>query len=239
MRIRRPKASRADVHPQVHPHAAGFDSGSDEIGVGVPEDRAAEPVRPCGPVTPARDALADWRATCRMATVALASTGVYGMPVDERLEARGVQVHLVNARHLQQVPGRKPDVQACQGIPDVHPCGLLSGACRPAAERCAWRASWRQRATWLADRAAQLQHLQQALPQLHVQLPHVRTESTGTTGLAILRASVAGARDPVHLAPVREPRGAHRPAEIAQALTGHDRADPVLALQPARARDDV
>ena len=42
------------------------------------------------------------------------STGVYGMPVYEILEARGFQVHLVNARHLKHVPGRKSDVKDCQ-----------------------------------------------------------------------------------------------------------------------------
>jgi transposase len=51
---------------------------------------------------------------CRIETVAMESTGVYGMPVYEILEARGFQVHLVNARHLKHVPGRKSDVKDCQ-----------------------------------------------------------------------------------------------------------------------------
>ena len=71
MRVRRPKASRADLHPHVNPHAAGLDIGSEEIWVCVPEDRDAEPVRPFGTFTPDLYALADWLATCRMATVAM------------------------------------------------------------------------------------------------------------------------------------------------------------------------
>jgi transposase len=239
MRIRRPKASRAVLHPHVNPHAAGLDIGSEEIWVCVPEDRDAEPVRPFGTFTPDLYALADWLATCRIATVAMESTGVYWIPVYEILEARGFQVHLVNARHLKHVPGRKSDVKDCQWIQYLHTCGLLSGSFRPEAEMCALRAYLRHRATLLDYRAAHIQHMQKALQQMNVQLPQVLTDITGTTGLAIIRAIVAGERDPVHLAQFRDPRCAHSTEEIAKALTGHYRAEHVFALQQALALYDV
>jgi transposase len=72
-----------------------------------------------------------------------------------------------------------------------------------------------------------------------VQLTQGRTDSTGTTGLAIIRALVAGGREPVPRARVRDPRCAHRTAEIAQAVTGHERAAQVLARQQALALDDI
>jgi transposase len=81
--------------------------------------------------------------------------------------------------------------------------------------------------------------MQKALQQMNVQRPQVLTDSTGTTGLASIRAIVAGARDPVHLAQFRDPRCAHSTEAIAQALTGPDRAEQVLALQHALALDDV
>ena len=65
------------------------------------------------------------------------STGVYWLPVDEMLEARGFQVYLVKARHLKHVPGRQSDVTDGQWLQSWHPCGLLSRSCRPEAERCA------------------------------------------------------------------------------------------------------
>jgi hypothetical protein len=213
--------------------------GREEIGGCVPEDRDAEPVRPFGTLTPDLYALADWLATCRMATVAMESTGVSWIPVDEILEARGFQVHLVHARPLKQVPGRQTDVKDGQWIQYLQTCGLLRGALRPEAAMCALRAHWRHRAPWLDDRAAHIQPMQTAWQQMHVPLPQVRTAITGPTGLASIRALVAGERDPVHLAPCRDPRGAHSTAAIAQALTGHDRAEPVLALPHALALDDV
>jgi transposase len=171
--------------------------------------------------------------------VAMESTGVSWLPVYEVLEARGFQVSLVNARHLKHVPGRKTDVKDCQWIQDWHTGGLWRAAFRPAAEMCAWRAYWRHRATVLEYRAAHIQHRQKALQPMNVQLPHVLADITGATGLAIIRAIVAGERDPGHLARFRDPRCAHRSEDIAKALTGHDRAEHVFALQQALALYDV
>jgi transposase len=85
------------------------------------------------------------------------------------LEARGFQVHLVNARHLKHVPERKSDVKDCQWIQYWHTCGLLSRSCRPEAEMCALRAYLRHRATLLEHRAAHIQHMQKVLQQMNVQ----------------------------------------------------------------------
>jgi transposase len=137
MRTRRPRHPRPDLSPCVNPNAAGLDISSEEIWVCGPEDRDAEPVRPFGTLTPDLYALADWLTACRIETVAMESTGVYWIPVDEILEARGFRVHLVNARHLKPVPGRKSDVKDGHGSQYLHTCGRLSGAFRPEAEMCA------------------------------------------------------------------------------------------------------
>jgi len=103
-------------------------------------------VRKFGTFTPDLEQLADWLKACGLETVAMESTGVYWIPIFELLEARGFKVHLVNARHLKNVPGRKSDVQDCQWIQQLHGFGLLSGSFRPEAEMCALRAYVRHRA---------------------------------------------------------------------------------------------
>jgi transposase len=216
-----------------------LDIGSDEIWACVPEDRDAEPVRSFGTFTPDLYALADWRAACRIETVAMESTGVYWIPVYEILEARGLRVYLVHARHLKHVPGRKSDVKDGQWIQYLHTCGLLSGSFRPDAEMCAVRAYLRHRAALLEYRAAHIQHRQKALPQMNVPLTQVLTDITGATGLAIIRAIVAGERDPVHLARFRAPRCASSTEDIAKALTGHYQPEHIFALKQALALDDV
>jgi transposase len=219
--------------PQVNPNAAGLDIGAREILACVPADRDPTPVRAFGTFTPDLQALADWLQHCRVQSVAMESTGVYWIPIFELLEARGLEVYLVNARHLKNVPGRKSDVQDCQWIQRLHSYGLLSASFRPAAEMVALRAYLRQRVMLLEHRAAHIQHMQKALQQMNVQLTQVLSDITGVTGLAIIRAIVAGERDPLVLAQLRNPRCKSSQDEIAKALTGHYRAEHLFGLEQA------
>jgi len=134
MRIRHSRPQHTAARPCINPHAAGLDIGSEELWACVPEDRDAEPGRPFGTFTPDLYALAEWLAAGQIETVAMESTGVSWIPVYEMLEVRGFRVHLVNARHLKHVPGRKSDVKDGQWMQSWHTCGLLSGSFRPAAK---------------------------------------------------------------------------------------------------------
>jgi len=107
----------------VHPHAAGLDIGASEIWACVPASSTAENVRVFGTFTVDLRALADWLVACGIDTVAMESTGVYWIPVFDLLEARGLNVYLVNSWHLKHVPGplRESDtcgaVRPCAGLP--------------------------------------------------------------------------------------------------------------------------
>ena len=219
--------------PVVHPHAAGLDIGSSEIWAAVPADSDPIAVRPFPSFTPDLHALADWLSACGVQTVAMESTGVYWSPIYEMLQARGFQVYLVNARHLQNVPGRKSDVKDCQWIQRLHSFGLLSASFRPEAEMVMLRAYLRQRADLIEHRAAHIQHMQKALAQMNLQLTQVLKDITGVTGMQIIRAIVAGERNPVTLAQFRDPRCKRSTDEIAKALTGHYRAEHLFALKQA------
>jgi len=215
-----------------------LDIGAEEIWACVPADRDGQPVRAFGTFTPDLHALADWLAQCQVTTVAMESTGVYWIPSYEILEARGFEVSLVNARHLKNVPGRKSDVQDCQWLQQLHSYGLLTASFRPAEDMRVLRAYVRQRAMLIEHRAGHIQHMQKALQQMNVQLTQVVSDITGTTGLQILRAMVAGERDPQVLARLRHGRCQHSEAEIAQALSGHYRPEHVFALKQALALYD-
>ena len=228
-----PLTDATTAWPLVPPDAAGLDIGAARIGACVPVDRDPIPVRPFGPFTPDLNARADWLVACQITTVAMASTGVYGIPISDLLEARGLQAVLVNAHHLKIVPGRKRDVQDCQWIQRRQTYGLLQGSFRPTAELSVLRAYTRQRATLLEQRAVHSQLMHKALPQMNLQLTQVVRDITGLTGMQIIRAIVAGDRDPVGLAQCRHPR-CHRSQEtIATALTGQYRAAHGFALTQA------
>lgn len=234
-----PMPPRTETQALVHAHAAGLDIGSSEIWAAVPADADPEPVRRFGTFTPDLLALADWLQACGIQTVAMESTGVYWIPIFEILEARGLDAQVVNARHLKHVPGRKSDWLDCQWIQRLHSWGLLSGSFRPADEICTLRAYLRHRANLIEHRAPHILQMQKALQQMNLQLALVVSDITGETGQAILRAIVAGARDPQQLAQLRQPNCKHSEAEIAKALTGNYRPEHVFALKQALALYDA
>jgi transposase len=204
----------------VHPNAAGLDIGSAEIVVALPPDRDPEPVRVFQTFTPDLQALAAWLMACGIDTVAMESTGVFWIPIYELLEQHGIVPYLVNARHVKTVPGRKTDWNDAQWLQKLHALGLLQGSFRPDAEIRTLRTLVRYRAELIERRAPHINHMIQALKHMNIQLSLVLTDVTGVTGLAMLRAIVAGERDPQRLAQFRQPGCKHSEAEIVKALTG-------------------
>src|SRR6516162_8829398 len=100
------------------------------------------------------------------------------------------------------------------------------------------RSFLRQRQMLVTYAGQHVQHMQKALTQMNVKLQHVVSDITGVTGLAIIRALVAGQRDPVQLAKLRDERCGHSQADIARALQGNWRAEHLFALKQALALYD-
>lgn len=237
-RPRSPKRQAQSGLPRFNRNAAGIDVGAAEHWVAVPAERAAPPVRRFGTCTADLYALAQWLAECGIETVVMESTGIYWVALFEVLESRGVAVQLVDAHHVKQVPGRKTDVQDCQWLQELHSYGLLRGAFRPEDAVCVLRSYVRQREGLIGDAARAIQHMQKALEQMNVKLTEVVSDITGKTGLAIIRAIVAGERDPESLAQHRDGRCKQDQATLAKALHGTWRPEHVFALTQAVARYD-
>lgn len=218
---------------KVNLNAAGIDVGATQHYVAVPEGRDEVAVRCFGTFTADLEALADWLQRCGVETVAMESTGVYWIPVFELLEARGFEVKLVEPSKLKSVPGRKTDVLDCQWVQQLHTYGLLQGSFRPEDDICVLRSYMRQRAMLVKYAGQHVQHMQKALMQMNVQLHHVISDITGSTGLRIVDAILAGARDPHELAKLRDERCKNDEQTIALALQGHWRDDHLFALKQA------
>jgi len=213
--------------------AAGIDVGSKSHFVAVPEGVDPEPVREFSTFTDDLERLADWIISCGVTTVAMESTGIYWIPVFEILESRGLEVKLVNARHVKNVPGRKSDVLDCQWLQQLHTYGLLRGAFRPADQVVALRAYVRQRATLVKVSGSHIQHMQKAMSQMNLQLHNVVTDITGVTGMRIIKSIVAGERDPHKLAAFRDKRCKNDVQTIARSLRGNYRPEHLFSLQQA------
>lgn len=223
----------------INAHAAGIDVGAQFHVVAIPPERDDEPVRTFQSFTGDLHRLADWLVACRIETVAMESTGVYWIALYEILEARGIRVLLANARDVKHVPGRKTDVNDAQWLQQLHTYGLLRGSFHPPAEIAALRAYLRQRERLLDYAAAHVQHMQKALTQMNLQLQHVVADIAGQTGMRIIRAILAGTRDPHVLAGYRDGRCKRSAEDIARALEGHYRPEHLFALEQAVALYDT
>ncbi len=220
-------------HPDlkmVNPAAAAIDIGSTMHMAAVNPAACETPVKAFGTFTQDLHDLADWFKACGVTSVAMESTGVYWIPAFEVLEARGFEVILVNARYAKNVPGRKTDVSDAGWLRQLHSYGLLRGSFRPDAEIATLRAYLRQRERLVEYAAAHIQHMQKALMEMNLQLHHVVSDITGVTGMRIIRAVVAGERDPEVLAAFRDIR-CHSSIEVIKAaLVGNDRDEHIFAL---------
>ena len=239
MNRKRSKSKVERTLPMMHPNAAAIDVGATMHMAAVRADRTTEPVRSFGTFTTDLHRLVDWFTECGVETVVMESTSVYWIPIFELLDARGFTVFLVNARDAKHVPGRKTDVSDAQWLQRLHSHGLLRASFRPKGQIAELRAYVRQRERLLEYAASHIQHMQKALTEMNLQLHHVVADITGTTGLRIIRAIIAGERDPEVLARLRH-YSCHSSAEtIAKALTGSYRTEHLFALEQALALYEV
>ena len=164
----------------------------------------------------------------------------FGAMTDDLNALAGLKVWLVYARQMKYVPGRKSDVQDCQWLQKLMSLGLLRAAWRPDGEVCGVRAVARQREVLITDQASWVQRMQKALVQMNIQLTEVLGDVMGMTGQAIIRAIVAGERDPKMLARHRHCRVKASAEDVTKALTGNWRDEHLFVLGQALAMyDDI
>ena len=216
-----PKSRGTPSLPVLRPLVAGIDVGSEQHFVAGPQRADGEPnVRVFSTTTEQLQLLADWLVEQGVESVAMESTHIYWIPVYDVLEARGLEVVLANARQLRNVPGRKTDYLDCQWIQLLHSCGLLRGSFRPDKDIAALRVLHRQKANLIAERTRYVHWMQKALDQMNIQVHRAVSDITGLTGMAIVRAIVAGERDAARLAEHRDPRCRKTAEEIGKYLVG-------------------
>jgi len=218
------------INTQLHPNAAGIDVGAEEFVVAVPADRCPESVRTFPSFTSGVEALCEWLLACRITTASMESTGNYWITLYDRLTAAGIDVYLVNARHVKGVPGKKTDVCDAQWLQQLHSAGLLKKSFRPTLEIVPLRFLMRHRSEMLGDSARQLQLMQKTLTEMNIKIQHVFSDIDGTSAQAIITAILQGERDPAKLADLRDGRCRSSVSAIMEALKGDYREEYLFVL---------
>ncbi len=247
MEGRRDEGNDADVgmerdgFPVLRRNVAGIDLGSGEHWVCAPTiDGTGREVKVFGATTPELEKLVQWLKERKVVSVAMESTGVYWIAPHEVLERHGFEVVLAGTRELRHVPGRKKtDRIDCKWIQRLHSCGLLRGSFRPPEQICMLRTLVRDKANLVAERADWIRRMQKSLDQMNVRVHRAVSDLQGVTGMAIIRAIVAGERNPVELAKWREPGCRKSEQEIAEQLAGHWREDHLFSLEQSLKMHDA
>lgn len=215
----------------VHPDAAGIDVGNASHFVAVSSARDPQPVRQFGCFTEDLIRMAEWLRRCGIRTVAMQSTGVYWIPLYDILQGFDIDVFLVNAKHTRNLPGRKTDWLECQWMLKLHTFGFLRNSFRPPSQILAMRTIWRLRNDHIRGASQQIQRIQKILTEMNVQLANVISDVSGVSGMAIIRAILAGQRDPHQLAALCDHRIRATTEQIVRSLQGNWRPDLLFALE--------
>jgi transposase len=215
-----------------HPKAAGIDVGDATHWVCVDADGGDDAVREFPAHTAGLRQLVAWLRAHGVTTVALEATGAYGHVLFLTLLEAGFPVITTAPAFTRQIKGRpKTDRRDCQWIQRLHRHGLLPSIFQPDEATQTLRDLVRQRANHVRLSGQHIQRMQKALELMNLKLTKVLGDVTGVTGLKILRAIVAGERDPQRLAKLRDRRCRHTADEIATALDGRYRLEHLTELK--------
>lgn len=216
--------------PILDERATGIDVGSEKLHVSV----GGEAPKVYGTMTCDVQALLPWLREQGVRSVAMEATGVYWMYLYEALQAAGFDVVVVNGRHVRNVPGRKTDMADCQWLATLHAHGLLRGGFVPPEQVRRLQDYMRLRQDHVTLAASHVQHMQKALERMNIKLHDQLSDLSGVSGMKVMRAILAGERDPAKLLQLCDPQIQHRKAErVKESLRGTWKQEHLFALRHA------
>ena len=190
----------------IYPRVAGIDVGKREVAVAVrtpgegPGQRRQQ-IRKYRTYYQVLREMVAWLVEQGVTHVTMEATGVYWKPVFHALcEAEQIEVLLVNARHVKNVPGRKTDVKDSAWLAQLLECGLLRGSFIPPKEIAAIRELTRYRKKLIEERTRELQRLSSVLEDGGIKIDSVASSITTLSARDMIEALIAGERDPRVLA---------------------------------------
>jgi transposase len=211
----------------VYERVAAIDVGKKVIAVAVrtPGERADkrhQQVRKFNTYYRTLIEMVAWLVAEGVTHVTMEATGVYWRPVFHALcEAeRPLEVLLVNARHVRNVPGRKSDALDAAWLAELTECGLLRGSFIPPREIAAIRELTRYRKKLIEARASELQRLAKVLEDSGVKIDSVASTLTTLSARDMIEALIAGQRDPIVLANLARGRMRSKIPDLTMACAG-------------------
>ncbi|MEL7339439.1 MAG: IS110 family transposase [Bacteroidota bacterium] len=214
----------------TRPNSAGIDVGSEQMFVGLPNQE----VKSYATYTSSLAQLVSDLLRAGIESVAMESTGVYGMILFQMLREAGLEVYMVHPKYTKSRSGKKTDVQDCQWIQQLHQVDLLEPSFIPPSQIEELRSYVRLRETHIQTQAQQVNRMQKALVQMNLRLDTVLSQLHGASGMKMIRAIVEGERDSEVLLGLCHQRiKKHKAEAVKEALKGYYQAHHLFALEQA------
>lgn len=176
--------------------------------------------------------LNDWIKSFKCTHVAMESTGVYWKPIYNLLELEdNIEVFVVNAQHMKQVPGRKTDVKDAEWIADLLMHGLLKPSYIPNRDQRELRELVRYRRSLIEERAREANRIQKVLEGANIKLGSVATNILGVSGRSMIREMINGENNPEKLANLARSALKKKKTSLEQSLKGLIRHHQRLMLE--------
>ncbi|SHG02330.1 Transposase IS116/IS110/IS902 family protein [Bacteroides faecichinchillae] len=217
----------------INPNAAGIDISSKDYVVSVPMDRDKKNIRTFGAFTCDLKEIARWLLACKIDTVAMESTGVYWKQLFMVLQEHGLEVFLVNSRHVKNVNGKKTDEQDAHWIMRLHTCGLLTNSFQPEERIRTLRELLRHRKSLNKSKTIAVNKMTKTLNTMNIKLNIVLSDLTSKSGQNIIAAINAGERRPKELVKLVHYKVKASREDILKALEGVWREECLFELKQA------
>jgi transposase len=164
--------------------------------------------------------LMDWIQSKECTHVAMESTASYWKPIYNLLELEELEILVVNAKHMKNVPGRKTDVKDAEWIAGLLRHGLLQGSYIPSRDQRELRELIRYRRSLIDERAREANRIQKVLEGANIKLSSVASDVLGKSGRSIIQALIQGQDCAETLSQLALGRLKEKQAELQRALKG-------------------
>ena len=219
--------------PVFNHYAAGIDIGDTIHCVAINDGNGGHEVKTTSAFTCDLQEIVEYLKNNSITTVAMESTGVYWLPLYIMLEEAGIEVYLVNAKYVKNVTGRKKDDTDSIWIQKLHTCGLLQKSFQPDNEIRLLRDYTRQRKNLILLGSDAVRRMQKALELMNIKIHTVISDILGKTGMQMVKAIIAGERNPQILATLCDPRIKASQEEIIKSLQGIWKEEYLFMLEQA------
>ena len=173
----------------INKHCAGLDVHKKEVVVCVITPNGKE-IEKFGTMTEDLLKMADWLMDHGCTHVAMESTGVYWKPIYNLLESTGMEILVVNAKHIKIVPGRKTDIKDAEWIAKLLHHGLVRSSFIPDKPQRELRELTRYRRSLIQERSREVSRIQKVLEGANIKLGSVASDVLGKSGNTNLRLTL-------------------------------------------------